>query len=123
MESLVMDVPVFETEPVEAEFEVTSYTRQDLDNWFVDVISSFPSGRSVARESLSESEYLIVCRNSVCTGFDITYHLLQKHLSIGFDEQLPVALKIKSFLEYKRIPKRYLGGFLILLTKYHYLPM
>lgn len=123
MEDEWFDTDVTES-TVEAECVDESHIvdKRVLDAWFTSAVCTYPSGRKIDKSCLSEAEVEIINKSSVCSGFDITYHLLGKYGIASFDDQLPKALSMKDHLESKRVPKEYLGGFLILLTKYHFLP-
>ena len=118
-----LDTDVSETQTdTECVDESHIVDRKVLDAWFTSAVCTYPSGRKIEKSSLSESELEIINKSSVCSGFDIAYHLMGKYGINNFDDQLPKALSMKDHLESKKVPKEYLGGFLILLTKYHFLP-
>lgn len=96
--------------------------RSFLNDWFTKTVLQYKSGKTVPRESLTDKEYEFIMSNSVVSATDICYSLLEKHVEDNFESNLDRVLSVIRFLEDRRLPKEYLGGFMILMTKYHFLP-
>ncbi len=106
----------FETiEPVED-------LRTCLNKWFRSTVCAFTGGSLVIREELTDREFEYVKNNSVMSGTDVSYSLLDRFTSKTFEEQLNIILHILGYLAECRLPKEYIGGFMILMVKYHFLP-
>lgn len=109
---------------VEAQEEVVeTVSKEFLDEWFSKTVLAYKSGRNLCKTELSEREYNFIQSNSVMSGVDVCYMLLEKHLGFNFEEQLQCVLSVIRFLEQCRLPKSHMGGFMILMVKYHFLPI
>lgn len=109
---------------VEAQEEVVeTVSKEFLDEWFSKTVLSYRSGRTLTKTELSEREYNFIQSNSVMSGVDVCYMLLEKHLGFNFEAQLQCVLSVIRFLEQCRLPKSFMGGFMILMVKYHFLPV
>ena len=96
--------------------------RSFLNDWFAKTVLQYKNGKTVPRESLTDKDYEFVMSNSVVSATDICYSLLEKHIEDNFESNLDRVLSVIRFLEDRRLPKEYLGGFMILMIKYHFLP-
>jgi putative transposon-encoded protein len=115
-----------ESDSVETESQESStdlLTKEDLDVWFSKTVLAFKSDRVLSKKELSEREFNFIKSNSVMSGVDVCYMLLAKYLDLNFESQLQCVLKVIRFLEQCRLPKDYMGGFMILIIKYHFLPV
>ena len=98
-------------------------SKEVLDSWFSKTVLSYRSERVITKTELSDRECQFVRSNSVMSGVDVCYMLLAKHLEMNFESQLQCVLTVLRFLEQCRLPKDYMGGFMILIIKYHFLPI
>lgn len=96
--------------------------RSFLNDWFAKTVLQYKNGKTVPRESLTDKDYEFVMSNSVVSATDICYSLLEKHIEDNFESNLDRVLSVIRFLEDRRLPKEHLGGFMILMIKYHFLP-
>lgn len=118
----VYDVEDNEVEILKVVEKEEEHSRDYLDEFFQQLVCQFPGGRSVEKTKLSDNEYHVVCRVPLMEATGVAYQLMDSHTSKTFDEQLPLVLDALSFFSTRRLPKQYAGGFLILATKYHFLP-
>ena len=93
-----------------------------LNDWYEKTICSFASSKQIEKNVLSDHEVEFVQRHSLISAVDVTYCLLAKYTDKTHDEQISTVLDILSYLGRCRLPKELLGGFLILMIKYHFLP-
>jgi hypothetical protein len=100
----------------EADPEIT------LNDWYEKTICSFVSGKTVSKNFLSDHEIEYVQKHNLITAVDVTYLLLGKYTTKNHEEQIGIVLDVLAYLGNCRLPKEYLGGFLILMIKYHFLP-
>ncbi len=112
---------VEETKPEDAE-NFFLCRRSFLNDWFAKTILQYSSGRTPPRDCLTDKEYEFIMSNSVVSATDICYSLLEKHVEDNFESNLDRVLSVIRFLEDCRVPKEHLGGFMILMIKYHFLP-
>lgn len=103
--------------------EPEAVSKESLDEWFSKTVLAYKGGRALSKTELSEKEYYFVKSNSVMSGVDVCYMLLEKHLGFNFEAQLQCVLSVIRFLEQCRLPKSHMGGFMILMIKYHFLPV
>jgi hypothetical protein len=115
-------------EYVDEAYEIDNFVIADVDDkstlnsWYEKTICSYRSGKVVEKTTLSEYEIEFVKKHNLISAVDVTYCLLGKYTQKTHDEQIIIVLDILSFLGQARLPKEYLGGFLILMIKYHFLP-
>jgi hypothetical protein len=96
--------------------------RTCLNKWYRRTVCAFTGGSLVIKEDLTDREFEYVKNNSVMSGTDVSYSLLERFTSKSFEEQLNIILHILGYLAECRLPKEYIGGFMILMVKYHFLP-
>ncbi len=118
----VYDVEDHEIETLDGVEKEVEHSRDYLDDFFQQLVCQFPGGRSITKTKLSDNEYQVVCTVPLMQATGVAYQLMDSHTSKTFDEQLPLVLDALNFFSAKRLPKQYAGGFLILATKYHFLP-
>lgn len=109
-----------EFDQVETEAVIDEQTQ--LNMYFADSVLGYGDKFINANKQLSEKEINFIKSHSVMSATDIVYHLLSKFTSMPQDEQINTYISCLNYLASKRIPKDYIGGFSILMIKYHYLP-
>ena len=118
----VYDVENNEVEIFKGVEKEEEYSRDYLDDFFQQLVCQFPGGRLVEKTKLSDNEYQVVCRVPLIEATGVVYKLMDSHTSKNFDQQISLVLDALNYFSAKRLPKQYAGGFLILATKYHFLP-
>lgn len=111
-----------------------NYVEDMFDRVFNDLNDS--KGVSLrGRAKFKESYLNVIEKCNIENSMDLVYKLLNKHINTqektyfsDDDESLPPKdiLKVLEFIRYlhsKKIPKRFVGGFLILIIKLVYFPL
>ena len=98
--------------------------RSFLNNWYNKTIASYASSsRIITRTELTDREYEFVLSTSVTSGVDVCYSLLSRFTTLDNEAQIDIVLQMLDYLAASRLPKEYAGGFIILMVKYHILPV
>lgn len=95
---------------------------QRLNLYFQESILNYDLNRENLPSTLSEKEIAFIKNHSVISAVDAVYHLLSKFTVQNDEQQISTFVDCLKYLAEKKIPKEYIGGFVILMVKYHHLP-
>lgn len=109
-------------EEVEQSNTLEEHEELSLNSWYEKTICSYGSSKVSKKSVLSEHEVKFVQSHTLISAVDVTYCLLAKYTVKTHEEQIAIVLQVLEYLGKCRLPKEILGGFLILMIKYHFLP-
>lgn len=121
----VLDTQIAENEfdQVQDIMEVSESDENDiLNQYYRSAILAYNCEKFLHKESLSDKEIGFIKSHGVISAVDVAYHLLGKYTSLDVDQQIDVYVSCLGYLAKCKIPKEYIGGFSILMIKYHFLP-
>lgn len=95
---------------------------EKLNIYFQESILNYNVDRVNLPSAISEKEIAFVKTHSIISAVDAVYHLLSKFTVQTDEQQICTFVNCLRYLAEKKIPKEYIGGFVILMIKYHHLP-
>ena len=120
----LLDLPSTENDFVEVEQteSVEADENEVLNQYYRSTILAYNCEKFLNKDSLTDKEIGFIKTHGVISAVDVAYHLLQKYTDLDVDQQIDVYVSCLDYLTKCKIPKEYIGGFSILMIKYHFLP-